>query len=103
MTPASREIVWTPERLKTLKTLIESGVRHREVARILGTTRGACTSAYHRKILPFLEVTKEAQGRLETDCIMNGEEIRAVPNLAFVPGLAGNPKYRMTNRIVNAA
>ena len=44
--------IWTPEMLRTLKRLHESGLSFRQVAKEMGVTRGAALGAFHRMKLP---------------------------------------------------
>jgi len=100
MTPESREIIWTPERLETLKKLREAGETYASIAATLGCSKNAVVSAWHRKWnmhVTWSRLNKaDKEARLaEINALIVEEKLRQIPTLSWVPGLRDNQKYRM--------
>lgn len=90
MIPYSMKIVWTPEKLKVLKMLRDTGESFTDIARVLGVTSQAAKSAWHRKIIPTMNAK-----RLESNLILNADEKPNLPSLPMIQGLGESSKYRM--------
>lgn len=93
MTPYSVTVLWTPERLATLKSLVARGMTYSEIAEELGCTKNAAVSAYHRKIREGK--TWSRMTKAEKAQVLRKMNAGAKPTVPFVPGLANSPKYQM--------
>lgn len=88
---------WTDARLRELRRLRDGGMSYSEIGNILGVSRCACVSAYHRKIShvrTFSRLTKAEREAIERRA--KGALDRSVPTVPFIPGLGPNPRYTMT-------
>lgn len=89
---------WTDARLRELRRLRdEEGMSYSKIGNILGVSRCACVSAYHRKIShvrTFSRLTKSQRESIERR--VEGIVERSVPTVPFIPGLKPNPRYTMT-------
>lgn len=83
--------LWTHDKLATMRAYKLEGLSFAAIAHLMGMTKNGCISAWKRHV-----EGNPTDGYVRAALLH--EMPPSVPSVAFVRGLAKNPKYRMVTQ-----